>query len=377
MTNAIATCLLQKLSELYLEKHLRAHHTSGAYEFFKVQSDAYEKQMNELKIELEGLRERYGVVDLDEQKRLSLTKLAELEVARLKAEVEYRDSQSRAHVTRDVLRNTAPRIQSEVKTASNTYSIERLGTLIVELKNKRTQLLTKFHEDDRLVKEIDQQLRDTQMALDNAQGRKEVEEATGINPARPTLEHELAKLEAGTAGLRAQTERLTGELGGYRAKLLQLEEVTLPHKQLELRVKEAEDNYKLYAKKAEESRITDALDQQKFANVAVAESPVVPQLPYKPNRTLVLLLGLMLAALASVGIAFLAEFFDHTVHTPRELESFMGLPVFATLPELSLSERRRELIGSLAEPDRSLPTRGVSWFHQETTDQPGNLDPTA
>ena len=94
--------------------------------------------------------------------------------------------------------------------------------------------------------------------------------------------------------------------------------------------KEAEENYLLYAKKAEEARIAESLDQQKIANVAIAESPTEPHLPSKPNVKLNLALGVLLAGFLSLGLAFAAEYFRNTVEQPGELEELTGLPVLAT-----------------------------------------------
>jgi uncharacterized protein involved in exopolysaccharide biosynthesis len=272
-----------------------------------------------------------------------LTKLAELEAEQLKAEAEFQDNLSRAQQTRKTLNATSPRIQTQVRVLANQYSIERLNTMLVDLRNKRTQLLTKFHADDRLVKEVEQQIQDTQTALNRALTDKEVEEHTDVNPVRPSLEGEVARLDAGVAGLRAQKEKLEGQLSVYRTRLAQLEAVTNQHQELERLIKEAEDNYKLYSKKAEESRIADALDREKFANVAIAESPVRPQLPYKPNRLLTLALGLLLAIFASLVSAFAVDYFSDTVHSPEELEAATGLRAFSTIPLLSAKELNMEI----------------------------------
>ncbi len=89
-------------------------------------------------------------------------------------------------------------------------------------------------------------------------------------------------------------------------------------------MKESADNYQLYKKKEEEARITDELDQNKITNVSVAEAPIQPQLPVKPNRPLNLILGVFLGALLSVGSVVMAEFMRDTVLTPRELEMLDG-----------------------------------------------------
>jgi uncharacterized protein involved in exopolysaccharide biosynthesis len=340
---SLPALILQRLAEAYLEKHLHARHSPGTWEFFKTQSKHYEQRMGELKAELANLRSRSNLVDLEEQKKLNLSKLADLEASQLKAEVEYEDNLRRAAKTREALKAASPRIQTDVRVLSNQYSIERLNTMIVDLRNRRTQLLTKFHTDDRLVKEIDDQLRDTQTALDQAMKNKEVEEFTGINPVRPPLEGDLAKLEAGIAGLRVQSTKLAGQLTGYRSRLTGLEAVTHQHKELERQIKDAEANYELYAKKAEEARIAEALDREKIANVAIAEAPIRPVSPYSPNRSLILTLGLLLAVFTGLGWAFAVDFLSDAVHTPAELEALTSLPVFTTVPLITARKKQRGL----------------------------------
>ena len=60
--------------------------------------------------------------------------------------------------------------------------------MIAELQNKRTELLTKFNADDRLVKEVDEQIANTQAALTNATVIVATEEATDINPTWQKLQ---------------------------------------------------------------------------------------------------------------------------------------------------------------------------------------------
>ena len=335
--------ILQQIAESYLDKHLRTHHTPGTYDFFKSQSEGYGKRLREAKAKLAAMHERLKLVDLEEQKRLNLTKLVELESTKLKVEAEYEDHQHRAARLRQSIALTPPRIKTQIRVLANQYSVERLNTLLVELRNKRTQQLTKFRPEDRTIKELDQQILDTRTALGNALKNKETEEQTDINPVRQLLEGDLAKLEAGSSGLRAQKGELATQLNTYHRTLTQLDQVTVEHQELERTIKETEENYKLYARKAEESRVAEALDQKKIANVAIAEAPVPPHTPYKPNRLLILILGCVLTALIALSCAFVADYLSDTVHSPGELESLTGLPVLSTIPLFSPMEFNRQI----------------------------------
>ena len=71
----------------------------------------------------------------------------------------------------------------------------------------------------------------------------------------------------------ARRTTLAGQLQQYEAALQKLEGATTKHDDLQRELKQAEDNYQLYAKKREESRIADELDRQKITNVSIAEVP--------------------------------------------------------------------------------------------------------
>jgi uncharacterized protein involved in exopolysaccharide biosynthesis len=250
----------------------------------------------------------------------------------LETEAFLREVTDRIAKGQQQMETLAPRVVTQSRALPNQYSAERLNTLVVELQNRRTQLLTKFRADDRLVKEVDQQLRNTRAALDRASKETATEQSTDLNPLRQTLETELARGRVDQAGASGRREMLAGQVKQYEAQLSRLEGITAEYEDLNRQVKESADNYELYKKKEEEARITDELDQNKITNVSVAEAPVQPQLPVKPNRPLNLILGVFLGALLSLGSVVIAEFMRDTVLTPRELEMLTGRSVLASLP---------------------------------------------
>src|SRR5438309_1213050 len=219
----------------------------------------------------------------------------------------------------------------------------KLGDLY--LQKRRTQLLTKYRPDDRLVREVDEQIRTTRDALARAEQKTSIEEATDLNPLRQTLETELSRARLDQAGAKARRDTLTGQLQQYDASLRKLEGDTAQPDDLQREKKEAADNYQLYAKKREEARIADELDRQKITNISIAEAATVPQLPSSPNRLLNLVLGVFLAAFLSVGSVFSAEMLSDVVHTPGQLEALTGAKVLATVPENS----RRMLLRQSSE----------------------------
>jgi uncharacterized protein involved in exopolysaccharide biosynthesis len=335
----VSAAVLRKVGDLYLEKHLKLHRPPGTYEFFKTRAAEYEKQLRAAEARLSSFQQDKNLVVLSQQKDLTLQKTADAKSKMLEAEAMVSETANRIQRVQQQLAAVAPRIITQSRTLPNQYSAERLNTMIVELRNKRTQLLTKFRPEDRFVKEVDQQIRTTADALERATKQTATEQSTDLNPLRQILETELSRARLDHAGAEARRTALAGQLQQYQEGLKKLESATTEHDDLQRQTKEAEENYQLYAKKREESRIADEMDQQKITNVSIAEAPAVAHIPSTPNRPLNLIVGVLLAAFVGLGCAFSAELFSDSFHTPRQLEAMTGITVLATVP----NDRRRLL----------------------------------
>jgi uncharacterized protein involved in exopolysaccharide biosynthesis len=351
----VAAAVLKKLGELYLEKHLKLHHPTGASDFFKDKAEQYETQLHDSEKQLTRFQQDNNLVVLAQQKDLTLQKTAEAKSKLLESEAAVSETTNRIKRIEQQLAVTPKRIITQSKSLPAQYSAERLNTMMVELQNRRTQLLTKFRPEDRLVREVDEQIRTTRQALAKAESQTAIEQATDLNPLRQTLENEYSKTRLEQSGAQARRDTLATQLSQYEGSLQKLEGDTTRHDDLQRQKKEAEENYQLYAKKREEARIADELDRQKITNVSIAEAPSAPRLPSSPNRPLNLVLGVFVAAILSLGTVFSAEMLGDTVHNPRQLEALTGATVLATVPENS-----RKLIPRRAEKTKKIESEPVA-----------------
>lgn len=348
-----AASVLQTLANLYLEKHLKLHRPPGAYEFFQSQADQYGQQLRESEARLAAFQQQRNVISLEQEKQLNLQKMTDAQSRFLEAGAAVNEAAQRISKLQQQLAAIPARITTQSRSLPNQYSVERLSTMLVELQNQRTKLLTKFQPNDRLVREIEQQIKDTSEALDKATKMTSMEQSSDLNPLRQTLETELAKARLEMAGQQARRDDMAKQVAAYKSVLERLELSTNEHGDLQRQVKETEGNYELYSKKQEESRIADALDQKKISNVSIAESPIAQRLPVQPNRPLLLSLGLFLAFFVSITGALVAELMRDTIHSPRELEALVGAPVLATIPKEKLTVGSPlSIAGGEAEPEK-------------------------
>jgi uncharacterized protein involved in exopolysaccharide biosynthesis len=133
-------------------------------------------------------------------------------------------------------------------------------------------------------------------------------------------------------GLEARKAAISGHLAEYRALARQLGQDAITQEELTSAEKAALDNYLLYARKREEARMGNALDEGGIVNVAIAEEPIVPALPVLPART-VMLWGVVAAVAVGSGAAFASDRFDPSLRTPEEVFACLEIPVLASLPD--------------------------------------------
>lgn len=321
-----AVVVLKQLADSYLEAHLRVHGTPGTYEFFLKQTAHYREEVNASEAKLTEFRRQHDIVLFPQQKEDTLRKASDSASTLLATDAAIKDATRKLDDSRKQLAAADPRMVTQSRTISNQYSVEHLSTMLVELQNKRTQLLTKFHPDDRLVLEANQEIADTQTALEKTKNLNGTDQATDVNPVRQALALDVAKEQAELAGLQARRQVLAEQAGDYHRQLATLGSSTTGYDDLTRAAKEAEDNYLLYSRKTEEARIADSLDKQKIANVAVAENPVEPYLPTKPNVRLNLALGGFLACFLSLGLAFSAEYLQQSAPPVQTADAHTAPP---------------------------------------------------
>ena len=339
-----AAAVLKTLADGYLNEHLRVHSSAGAYEFFNQQTVLYEQRLKDAHARLAAFQGERNIVLLGQQKDLNLRKMVEQEAALKDTQVARLENEQRIRTLRGQLASMKPRITTQARKVPNQYSVERMNTMLVELQNRRTELLTKFRPEDRMIKQIDQQIADTKVAMEGANSLSATEEATDVNPLRSSLEAELAKNESNSSGLRARSAMLAKQLIDYQQSLGTLRQDTPEDDRLLREIKEAEDNFFLYSKKREEARIAEAMDRQKISNVVLVEPPLPSLLP-KPKLTTSVIAGYLLGCAIILGIAFCFSVTRNAVYTPWELEACTGWPVLATVPYHGLSLSIRQLEG--------------------------------
>ena len=328
----LAAKVLNSLASLYLEKHLAMHRAPGQFEFFHQQAEEYRKALAGAEEKLTNFSREQGVVNPALEKEMSVRKLAEFDAESKGARASMAEDRQRIATIEAQLATLPNRETTQVRTSDNPELMQNLKSKLLELELKRTELLTKFEPTYRPVQEVEEEIAEAKAAIGAAENAPLRDETTDRDPTYDSLRSELAKAKTDLAATEARTAATSSLIRSYRFESEQLDRKELLQQDMLRAAKTDEENYTLYLRKAEEARISDALDRQRFSNVVVAEPATVP-FTSQGRWLMVVILGGLLASLVSVISAVVADRWDPSFRTPEEVESFLGSPVVAAFPK--------------------------------------------
>ena len=81
-------------------------------------------------------------------------------------------------------------------------------------------------------------------------------------------------------------------------------------------------------------RETDVSQDSASTETTVVEPPPFPHKPAKPQKLIILLLGMAAGTLVGVGAVALSHAIDSSIRSPIEAETLLGLPVFIAIPRM-------------------------------------------
>ncbi len=107
-----------------------------------------------------------------------------------------------------------------------------------------------------------------------------------------------------------------------------------------------EATYNMLLQKLETAKITQRLEASKEGTrYTILDPPRLPLTPVKPNKPLVILMGLLLGAASGVGLAFAREFTDQSILDIEDAKATLSMPVLGAISRITTQEEiQREKI---------------------------------
>jgi len=330
----MASMVLDKLVEQYLDRHLEVYRSPHSYKFFEEQSQNLVGRLRDTEDRLNTMKKEHNVSSFDEEKRLLLSQEGALRVELDRTLSQIAETENRIIQIQRQVADTPKTIPTEVEIEHSPNQVNTLQTRLVELELKEKEFLTKYTDESRLVRQIQEEIKVVRTKLAEQVTKQSGRSRSGPNPTYQRLQEEFYKSQADLKALKAKGETQTSQLGSYRRRLGKLNEIEAQLKALERQVDAEQQNYKLYLAKIEESRISDAMDAEKISNVIQIQPAKTPLKPVSPKVFLNLVIGFFLGILGSLGLAFFLEHTDDRLEKRDDTERALKLPVLASIPEL-------------------------------------------
>lgn len=324
-------CVLQTLGKLYLEKHLRLQRPAGAFDFFAQETDKYQRALAEAERRLVGFSTSEGIAAPDILRTDMAQQLTAAQANLYHTRQAIAADRQRIENIKEQMAVTPARSSTVEASIAANLLLDQLQSTLLAAQLKRTQLVMKYDPSYPLVKEAEEEIAQTKAAIASAEEAKYVNKTTDRDPTFEYLRQDQARTEADLASEEASALALENTIRSMRSEMVSLDLKAVQQGELLREAKANESNYLLYLNKREQERTSDALDQKRIANVAIAVPAYVPVLPAR-SPLKVTLLGFFLAVLAGVGAGYLAEFMDPSFRTPAEVSEFLNISVVTSVP---------------------------------------------
>ncbi|HEY6609824.1 MAG TPA: polysaccharide biosynthesis tyrosine autokinase [Pseudomonas sp.] len=208
-----------------------------------------------------------------------------------------------------------------------------------------------------------------QFKADEAKARAKVDELSKRYGARhPAMEAARSDLSAASGSLRGQVEQIVAGIernyqlavanenslqASFNANKSQIQDISRKEFKLRELQREVDGNRALYDTFMTRLKETAATSDLESANARVVDQAVVPTLPIKPKKSLIVALAGILALMAGVGITLLLEMLNNTFKGTEEIESKLNLPVLGILPLIKNKQRDQVAHLFTSNEDRS------------------------
>jgi uncharacterized protein involved in exopolysaccharide biosynthesis len=325
----LAAAALNQLVDTFKEKHL-ALHSDPQSSFISAQHASFESKLKESEQELQKYQQANQVYSLEEQRSLLLKQRSDLDTSYLLAQNSVGE-----------LRNKIAAIKSQLAVISKTnarYTPTERDKIITEARSKQLELQLKEQELRRKYRETNPLVVEARKEVDMVSGfLKEQEEGIAgkvktSNPVYQNMEIDLFRAEGELNSQLARAQALGGQVRQLDRQIAQLDLSQNRIQNLKREIAINEKNYKAYADRQEEARISEAMNRLKMSNISVVQEAEAPTQPVTLNKVFMLAMGVLVGVLAGLAFAYLSETLGQTFSDPEAIEKYLELPVLLTIP---------------------------------------------
>lgn len=258
---------------------------------------------------LQTYRVKAGIVGLEEQRRITTTKIVNFNNAHMTVQTQRLALEAKLKELRTIVRD--PLGAQTIFTVANTPLIQKLRTEVADLKAQIREKQMTYKETHPIIIRLQARIQDVQ--------KKVVAEIQTMLQSINT-EYQVAM---------AREESLLKNVNKLRREAQNLSGKEIQYQALERQVDSNKQMQETVLNRLKEMGVSRELETN---NIRVMEEAQVPGFPIKPRKTRDLSLAIVIGLLGGIGLAFFREYLDNTIRTPEEVGRYLGFPVVGIIP---------------------------------------------
>ncbi len=327
----IANCYADAYNNFNLEEN--RNQLTVVKKFLAKQSDEKQGELKTAEDALSKFQAKGGIIALDDQAQALIQQLSNFEAQRDAAKIGLAASDKALNQLKTELSNQNPKIAAYIDNLASQSYFQALQDGLAKLEvNKDLALADKTQSINKeaVVKQYDEKIK----ALKDQLNKKIESFKTNMFATSPDeikdLTEKILTEEVNNKSLQIQVNEFNGIVERYESKFNRLPKTSIELARLERKREAAEKLYSLLEEKYQEAVINE---QSQPGNVIIVDPAIKPDLPAKPNRILIILIGFVLGGGLAFGYVFVRNYFDNTIKTPEDIQQ-RNINLLAWLPQI-------------------------------------------
>jgi len=334
ITNAIAQAFIER------DLQSRSSEANAVLSFVSQQVEQVSERLRNAEEELLRYKEQHGIGVLDEETKLKVSLLAQLE-----------SSYQQIRVEREVLGTRIAAVLGQIGPGASSRGTLADASSNPAIASRQDQLTEAQVELARLKGSTSgsgQRTAEIKERISSLEREIQEEIAANMRSARSTsvdstMQIQLAEYESRDVILSAQEKALIKLMAGHEAEINKLPAREINLIRLERARRINDELYAALMKAKNEAQIEAA---SQIGNIDVVDPAVTPLGPVRPNRRDSLLVGFVVSLILGIGLAFLLESLDHRVKSEEEVKKLLGIPILGLIPRLDANGNGRRTKGA-------------------------------
>jgi succinoglycan biosynthesis transport protein ExoP len=327
----IAKRALGVLIDRYLEKQGKIGR-DPQLAFVQNQVAIYKKQVADAQAAMESFQQKNHISSMDEETSYLLKQRSDLETQLATNKVRIEEDQRRAAALKQQL--TTLKQTVDLHQEDRDAALDAARTQLVQLQVRQESLSTGFGPNSPAAVENREQIAKVQSFIDSYPNRTPLVQMAP-NATYQTTQTALLQTEADLEGALKAQPTLDAQIESITARLGERSHEQATYQDLVREYQVQDENYRAYLQAVQQARIADDLNKSQSSTVAVYDPPhMKSSVPTRPRTALIIAGAIFLGVLFGVTTAFVREYWDERLNTPRQVTALLGLPVLGAMGDL-------------------------------------------